>query len=291
MNTDSYYEIGSSHKICEDYALHGMVNDTLAYAIVCDGCSSSDRVDVGARLIAHQAERFILNTMKDADGLPYTIQAKKEFEIFRNTLAVVAITTADVTGKSLNLDDTALDATLIVALMDKRMDGIVFVFGDGHAIYQYEMDGSTRKDIYSVEYDMGAPAYISYVHNPFRAKNYMEQFGEQIVSVSTGSLVKENSPMNVDAKKIEDLDDVYAFTSIPLFCVDRVTICSDGIQTYRHNNTHEAVDEELMAKRITDFKNTKGEFVTRRMNRLKRDLVKENVSHLDDVAVASISRD
>ena len=60
MNTDCYYEIGHSHIFCEDYALAGIVNN-IGYAIVSDGCSSSDNVDVGARVLAHIAKVFLRN--------------------------------------------------------------------------------------------------------------------------------------------------------------------------------------------------------------------------------------
>ena len=40
ITAHSHYQIGSSHKFCEDFALHGF-NEEGGYAIVCDGCSSS----------------------------------------------------------------------------------------------------------------------------------------------------------------------------------------------------------------------------------------------------------
>ena len=57
MNTDFYYEIGHSHTICEDYAIAGKFASDISFAIVCDGCSASPHVDVGARIIAHSAQK------------------------------------------------------------------------------------------------------------------------------------------------------------------------------------------------------------------------------------------
>ncbi len=68
MNTDCFYSIGHSHKVCEDYALSGTIGDTLAYAVVCDGCSSSKQVDVGARLLAHNTVVELEAWWKDKEG-------------------------------------------------------------------------------------------------------------------------------------------------------------------------------------------------------------------------------
>ena len=61
MNEDCYFEIGHSHTICEDYALTGKINENLSYAIVCDGCSASDTVDLGARILAHTAREYLIS--------------------------------------------------------------------------------------------------------------------------------------------------------------------------------------------------------------------------------------
>ena len=55
MNADCYYEIGYSHTVCEDYALAGKINNDISFAIVCDGCSASPHVDVGARILTYAA--------------------------------------------------------------------------------------------------------------------------------------------------------------------------------------------------------------------------------------------
>lgn len=49
-NCDSYYEIGSSHRVCQDYAMHGD-----SCGVLSDGCSSAPDTDIGARLICRNA--------------------------------------------------------------------------------------------------------------------------------------------------------------------------------------------------------------------------------------------
>ena len=55
MNADYYIEKGQSHDFCEDFALAGKIGES-AYAILSDGCSSSEHVDLGARLLVHAAK-------------------------------------------------------------------------------------------------------------------------------------------------------------------------------------------------------------------------------------------
>jgi hypothetical protein len=51
MKADSYFEIGSTHQVCQDYAL-AYASDDFAYAIMSDGCTSSLNTDIGARLVS-----------------------------------------------------------------------------------------------------------------------------------------------------------------------------------------------------------------------------------------------
>ena len=65
MHADSFFAIGSTHKINQDYAWGGMPNThwseysmsaPRAIAIVSDGCSSSKDTDFGSRLLAQSAK-------------------------------------------------------------------------------------------------------------------------------------------------------------------------------------------------------------------------------------------
>ena len=44
--SDSYFKIGKTHLICQDYALHSEGHISLS-----DGCSSSPNTDIGSRLL------------------------------------------------------------------------------------------------------------------------------------------------------------------------------------------------------------------------------------------------
>ena len=54
MNSDSYFEIGNTHQICQDYALSGNYKD-MYYSVVSDGCSSAEHSEIGAQILCHVA--------------------------------------------------------------------------------------------------------------------------------------------------------------------------------------------------------------------------------------------
>jgi hypothetical protein len=47
-NLDYYCAIGRQHTACEDYAIAG--TSPIPHLIVCDGCSTSQMTDIGARV-------------------------------------------------------------------------------------------------------------------------------------------------------------------------------------------------------------------------------------------------
>jgi len=58
LHTDWFITTGSTHDICQDYVLTGKYGD-YAYGIVADGCSSSPRSEIGAKLLCLSAEALI----------------------------------------------------------------------------------------------------------------------------------------------------------------------------------------------------------------------------------------
>ena len=56
IRTDTFIEIGSQHKVCEDYII---AKDN--YIILADGCSRSENSDMGARILCYMAQQFQIN--------------------------------------------------------------------------------------------------------------------------------------------------------------------------------------------------------------------------------------
>ena len=83
MITDSFFEIGDGHEVCEDYAVHGE-----NYGIVSDGCSNGGgpRIDTdwGSRLLCKAAEDHIENHGSDWFSSVVCAQAAQQARMYRH---------------------------------------------------------------------------------------------------------------------------------------------------------------------------------------------------------------
>lgn len=139
---DAHFRTGSSHDAegspCQDYALAD--NGPLPFAVVSDGCSTSGRTDIGARLWCLAAERVHCFAADAEDYLNFMVP---KVSGFRDVLGLVR---AD------------LDATVgvIFALRDKTVRTILF--GDGIIVAKL----NSRLEIVVVEWAGNMPGYPSY---------------------------------------------------------------------------------------------------------------------------------
>src|SRR6185295_20387035 len=60
MNADSTFMIGTTHSVCQDYALANNASNA-SNVIVTDGCSTSPDTDIGARLLVRAASQLLSN--------------------------------------------------------------------------------------------------------------------------------------------------------------------------------------------------------------------------------------
>jgi len=253
METDNFLKIGSSHKVCEDYTL---VGDN--YIIISDGCSSAKMTDVGARILTISAATVIKRYIEQR-FIP-------TYEVFGD----IVLHTALAHSRALNLPDSSLYATLLIAF---HIDGYthVYVYGDGHVVSESN-DG--KKCHISYEYgrpnkpELNAPYYLAYWMDP---KQYTDQFGKDNLQVyENGSeVVPFNSHVYDDTKTL--------------------TLFTDGIESFRCCDECD-LKALYVAHELTSYKNYKGEFVQRRckaaMKYFKR--LDPAVTHTDDIAVASM---
>lgn len=257
MNANSTYWIGKDHTICEDYALAEM-NDkhNTAYAIVCDGCSASPDVDVGARILALAAREVIL--------LEYV---KEDAEAFGKEIIRVS---SQLFRSFPSISPQALDATLLMAwVKDKKLTA--YIYGDGVFVHR-------KKDkINSVHVHLtsGAPDYLSYVLDPFRKKSY-------------DGLVDNRKEVWTSYNGIWDYKPFEPFImQCPVEEGDVISVISDGINSFRSSDFTSIPWKELIDE-FTSYKNFEGEFVQRRISAFKRKCLKEGISHSDDISIASI---
>ena len=285
MNTDCYFEIGNSHTICQDYALAGRINEHLSYAIVSDGCSSSEMVDVGARLLAHSAKEYLQTAYHEYEELP---------EIKASTLAVPIIVTATRHARDLMMPLGALDATLLIALSDgKRF--ISIVYGDGAVIAKKKCDEGDTIIYQDVSFNSGAPYYLSYLLLPARNIGYRKHFEEKAI-IQKHSVTEGNFTSLYDPREVTNFNDLY---DEAMYCGNEgdfewVALVSDGIKTYEiHDEEGDVQDvpEPICIEHFTGYKSYKGKFVERRMRRMRKDCENDRITHYDDISIATIHMD
>jgi hypothetical protein len=256
INVDHDFQIGKEHIVCEDYALSGL-HANKAIAIVCDGCSASPDVDVGARLLALSARQMCI-------GHGYM-----SFEPF----AFAAAHKAHLALESFtSVHPHCLDATLLVAWVEKD-EVHAYMHGDGVLVHK-------RKDghhFIHVEFSRSAPAYPAYLLDDERKKGYLSaQITKTVVEVTeVGRLERVMTPfepMKYNVKVEEG---------------DVIAVISDGINSFRRAN-NEPIPWEELVNEFTGYKNTTGLFAKRRIAAFKRQCAKEGTTHSDDISIAAI---
>jgi hypothetical protein len=270
MNADHDFRIGSEHETCEDYALSGHQGD-FAYAIVCDGCSSSPDVDFGARVLALSARE----TMQAARSTPMSYEA----------FGKITVKKADLVSALLpQLDPEFLDATLLIAWVD-RGKLTAMMYGDG--VFFHKTANSIRAIHVELKTPIegtirGAPDYLAYHLEELRRERYIALGGEKVANdclftpantwAGTVTRKKPFDPILIEA---------------PVAPGDVIALCSDGINSFRQPDDTQ-IAWEMMAKEFIGFKNFEGVFVKRRLTAFRRRCQKQLISHADDISIAAI---
>lgn len=295
FNTDHYFEIGSTHEVCQDYAISGVTNG-IAYAIITDGCSESHKlcgeVDFGARVVAYAAKDAIHRICER--GNPFSFfGAPKEFLDKNPTFSIdeLGLSIREHTWESvveirkrLRLSPMFADSTLVVAITDGEKT-YAYIFGDGGIIVAHN-DG--RLFYNEMHYSSSAPYYMSYIEDKNRAMGYQKEFASApafkklYTFHGTVFSMVANQAMEIDSK-------IYKFSSFEFSDVKTITVTSDGIKSYQKiSEGTKEIDAGVMVPKFVSYKGTVGSFVQRRMKALKKDCEKDIISHYDDISVSSI---
>lgn len=289
MLSDSYFEIGTTHEVCEDYAVHGE-----NYAIVSDGCSNGGgpriHTDWGARFLCKAAEEHI-GTF-EPQQLMFNIQQ-------RITWMMAGFPT---------LHRDCLTATL---LMLRVLDGKfhAFTIGDG-------VIGGKRKDgrwkIHVIDYH-SAPFYLAYKMEG-STEEYLEQFGDKYaINTYFGKLLTpEMEPPEVPVREerqkawsqtmshaekeyIIDPQAPYNIFEFPVDEYEFVFVASDGIEQFKQqiNKQNNPICTLDALRVVMDFITIYPGFAKHQKNwAFKQDkagtLVRRKWKNFDDVSVGAI---
>lgn len=284
MNADSAFQIGSSHAVCQDYALAGARNapadlEVLGqspgpYVILSDGCSSSPDTDIGARLLVKAAEQML----RRSDGEPTGGLAETHREAARRALSWAGL---------LGLRPQAVDATLLTAHLEGG-ELVVGCSGDGVVCLR---TWAGELEVYSISYPSGYPLYASYAHQPERL----------LALEAAGHLRKEvrrfRSAASGEGLRLCDTSDSDSPTEVfTVVAADYqyVALFSDGIHSFYREGPawaggrSQPVLMESVVPELVSFKNTRGSFVGRRMTRFLKDCRRREWRHADDLSVGAL---
>ncbi len=250
--SDTFFSQGTTHTVCQDYALSG-VTDGYPFIIAADGCSGSPNSDTGARILAYCAANLV--SLLDNESPEAAAKSFGQIAIrqARNFLLP-------------GLANPTLDATLVVAIALKDKFRAA-VYGDGFLF----VPGKTI----SVECTKSAPFYLNYLDDSERLTAY--QVARPMTSVNGGeAFAPETQPVVFDFSYDE---------------IDRIAVGSDGWATFTNDHGNilpiSEIENELLA-----FKTTQGEFVQRRIrNGLIRKIFKNGFSAADDLSFAAMIKE
>lgn len=304
FTTDSYIEIGSTHNICEDYSLNGIINGEMPYIIVCDGCSSSKMTDFGARILAHACKMAIHERYGNIKELLQILNHDKDDigNLLRTEIYLKTINVARTAAANFCLPYTACDATLLYAFIyDKKL--YVTAYGDGNIIINRKKEDGTKLNTWiNLTYESNAPFYLSYKMDMARETGYLqdERFGKRPLKIDTYDSYRGIPDPNpeIDSREIAPKDNFTLEMSVE--GIESITLSSDGMESYSHVykrlcENPMPTDEEIQSlkpydimHRMVEYKNHNGEFVKRRMKRMRQEVEAIQGEHYDDVSSATI---
>lgn len=214
MLTDSFYEIGTSHEICEDFAIHGP-----NYAIVSDGCSNGGKscgTDWGSRLISKAAERHI-NTLPILSPEQFLDKTTKEAQRLLEPFY-------DLGGESLT-------ATLLLARRGETHCHTLVV-GDG-VVGCRKRDGTWMV----MRFESGCPNkpfYLRYDMINGGRKRYLEECTREVkIEIYSGKLFDNDEDLT-RIEKIEEISEnkIHVFHSFANDDVDLIFTATDGLSSF-----------------------------------------------------------
>lgn len=268
---DNMFTIGWGHKVCQDYSciqLISLCNKLAPVILVSDGCSSSRDTDIGARLIARSA---LVNA-----GL--VLQATGNDRAVWGRYGQAIAVTLHTVAATLALPEEATDATLMYGIGNGKSFRIGF-YGDGFAIIRNRA-GETR--VIEVRYESNAPRYLSYWLDKRRAARYAKEFPGQVVirtfaNTGAGFVFLNETRQDV----CEPIAMTYPENELSL-----VMLATDGLGSFTKAGVEPVPLLDILPE-VIGFKGMAGEFLQRRITRMKSTLEKAGIRHFDDIGLAA----
>jgi len=277
INTDTFLKIGSSHVVCEDYVLSGA--HQLQYIILSDGCSSSPNTEMGSRILCYLARQYIRYRFDE-----FPANRSESFSLDYKDMGSWIIHNAEMSVRELGLPKTCLDATLMISYLDpfeSNQTVNIFIYGDGFVVVV--PDERSMVQIEEVEFAPdNMPFYLSYTIDPLRLQSYHEKKVSQFFSAT-----------QYDLSTYHWIDE-YAYDrpmhlAFPMKNYKALLMFSDGLKSFikQDPTNRENIPVANVIEGLIGFKNIKGKFLQRRVNKALKSLAKENITHYDDLSIGA----
>lgn len=272
MNADNDFQIGNSHITCEDYSLSGVKTDgSGAFIVVSDGCSASQDVDFGSRLLCLSTRELLSKLDKDyfkkrTDPLAY---ADFGSQIIQRANMIPPLFPL--------LSNGALDATLLVGWVEG--DTLrVYMYGDGLFLHK------TKDGIHAIHlsFDNNAPSYLSYWLDNKRKDGYLKMGGKKEIH---NCILVDGKETTTNITKVDPFEPVVVDKKVEPG--DVIAVCSDGVGSFKNSEYTPIPWQELVGEYI-GYKGFEGAFAKRRFAAFRRKCQKEGITHHDDISIATM---
>jgi serine/threonine protein phosphatase PrpC len=255
---DSYYRIGISHQVCQDYALTN--HDKLPFVIVSDGCSSSNDTDIGARIISHVARKNLLNNS----------------EIHYHEFGKKVIQDANKIVNSMDLSSEVLNATLLVGFLHKQIIHVL-VYGDGCILLK---DYNGNIVTIQIDFNENMPYYLSYWLNKKYNQAYKKHFkNHEILNIK----YSDNS-----SDKVINFAEPLHF-KFPITKYSTVGIASDGITQFHDMCINYKLPVNQITTHFMDFPHKETGFVQAVVDKTLQHYINNEIYYLDDIALGILA--
>jgi hypothetical protein len=281
MNTDVFFTKGTSHKVCQDYAIAGP-----DYVVVSDGCSSEQHTDFGSRLLTRAAiQHFGLI----GDHIRWT---QTGFDAATTNFASKVIRRAADAAHALYLDDRCLYATLLY-IQASQNTFFCAMFGDGALVLK---DKQGNLFIKKVSFPQSCPFYLRYCLS-------LESWNDYKVNVGLGYTVDsykilpdgQVTDQEVESPKLslDPLQPIYYGGTFMTNEWECAAVMSDGAFDFLVKDDQGAppihVNSSAIIQEAMSFKGYQGEFVWRRMNRAFKLFEEKGWRPFDDFSMGVIA--
>ena len=281
MYADAIFQIGATHRVCQDYAAAGVFleDPTVPFALASDGCSGSQHTDFGSRFLvraAHQclSERGVLNPTR-------------------------VLWTAAGFARQLQLDERSLDASLIglfPVLETGPFGGLrAFIVADGVVAGRDRQSGKVRFwDVRTTPIKLPSglegevPAYLSYMLDRQRCRDWVGAGGGHRTVHTFFDGVECQEPRELQIVP-EDPDSFVETLTLDPTHYDLVAVFTDGVRTFNYRDDLGNPVVVPVNEVLSILMSLKGRgALARGLNLLNRHAHKQGWTHDDDLGGVNV---